>query len=59
MTKYTNEKKVHALSQMGVPHNKPVAEAVTQHSCRQITCKFLNVNLMKVFLSSAQAADTI
>jgi len=34
MTKYTNEKKEHALSQMGAPHNKPVAEAVTQYSCR-------------------------
>lgn len=29
MTKYTNEKKEHALSQMSAPHNKPVA-AVAQ-----------------------------
>jgi len=26
MTKYTNEKKEYALSQMGAPHNKPIAE---------------------------------
>ena len=25
MTKYTNEKKEHALSQMSAPHNRPVA----------------------------------
>ena len=25
MTKYSNEKKEHALSQMSAPHNKPVA----------------------------------
>jgi transposase-like protein len=29
MTKHTNEKKEHALSQMSAPHNKPVA-AVAQ-----------------------------
>ena len=26
MTNYTHEKKEHALSQMSMPHNKPVAE---------------------------------
>ena len=26
MTKYTNEKKEHALRQMSAPHNKPMAE---------------------------------
>ncbi|MDO8035553.1 hypothetical protein O3297_19225 [Janthinobacterium sp. SUN128] len=38
MTKYTNEKKEHALSQMSAPHNKPVAEVALLTGVRKPRC---------------------
>jgi transposase len=37
MTKYTNEKKEHALSQMSASHNKPVVESAQLTSVPEAT----------------------
>ena len=49
MTKYTNEKKEHALSQMSAPHNKPVVAVAqltgvpeaTILNCGSLVCCYL------------------
>ncbi len=39
MTKYTNEKKEHAPSQMSAPHNKPAADVAPLTSTFSTLCK--------------------